>query len=234
MMSPLRYEYDFSFVTGKKKTFVTYIDQDTLEIIPHSHELQPAQWTQLSYRQCPCCPLVPADHSHCPIAVNLFELVSAFRAIASYESCRVSCRTAERTVSKETNVQDGLSSIMGLIMATSGCPVMEILKPMARFHLPFATIDEAMFRSVSVYLLRQYFIHLESGSSDFHLAKVRAYYSEIEKVNAGILERIRGASELDADRNAIVILNCLAQFLYLELDDNLQSLRHLFDTSASS
>ncbi|HKJ65510.1 MAG TPA: hypothetical protein VJ969_08915 [Desulfopila sp.] len=232
-MPSLRYEYGFSFANGKKKIFVTSIDEDTLEIIPHSPERQPAPWTHLSYKQCPCCPLLTSAHSHCPIAVNLSELVSSFRAIASYESCRVSCRTVERTVSKETNVQDGLSSIMGLIMATSGCPVMEILKPMARFHLPFATVDEAMFRSISVYLLRQYFIHLESGYSDFHLAKVKASYGEIEKVNGGILERIRGASELDADRNAIVILNCLAQFLYLELDDNLQSLRHLFVTTAS-
>lgn len=117
---------------------------------------------------------------------------------------------------------------MGLIMATSGCPVMNILKPMARFHLPFATIDESLFRSVSVYLLRQYFIYLDQGESDFHLENVKSYYDKIEKVNSGILRRIKSATKLDADRNAIVILNCLAQILHLELDDNLQSLAYIF------
>jgi hypothetical protein len=165
---------------------------------------------------------------NCPIAVNLADLVTEFKQTLSYDSCLVSCRTAERLITKETVVQDGLSSIMGLIMATSGCPVMNILKPMARFHLPFATIDEALFRSVSVYLLRQYFIYLDQGQSDFHLENVKFYYDKIEKVNSGILRRIKSATRLDADRNAIVILNCLAQILHLELDDNLQSLAYIF------
>ena len=114
-------------------------------------------WTYLADHQCSCCALDKKNVTHCPIAVNISELVTAFKDMVSHESCNVSCITAERTVTKNTLVQDGLSSIMGIIMATSGCPTMDILKPMARFHLPFATVDEAMFRSISVYLLRQYF-----------------------------------------------------------------------------
>jgi hypothetical protein len=131
-------------------------------------------------------------------------------------------------VIKNTLVQEGLSSIMGIIMATSGCPTMDILKPMARFHLPFATVDESMFRSISVYLLRQYFLYQKGKTGDFFLKNVQAYYQEIEKVNTGILDRIKHASHLDADRNAIVILNALAQILNMEIDDDLRSLRCLF------
>ncbi len=225
-MQPINYQYSFIFPNGNKKEFTIPIAPDTLLFKPQNNNFP--DWTKLRNDQCSCCTLIEEENQYCPIAANLSELVLTFKDTASYESCHVSCKTKERVVSKDTIVQDGLSSIMGIIMATSGCPVMEILKPMARFHLPFATVDEAMVRSVSVYLLRQYFIYLDNGSSDFHLENVKSYYSKIELVNGGILERIKHATKLDADRNAIVILNCLAQILYLELDDDLQSLRHLF------
>lgn len=225
-MASITYDYCFTFPNGDSKKFSIELDYNTLLLIPQEQKF--AEWAELPINQCSCCPLTSASHPYCPIAANLSELVITFKDTASYESCHVSCVTAERVISKDTIVQEGLSSIMGIIMATSGCPIMDILRPMARFHLPFATVDEAMFRSVSVYLLRQYFIYVENGKSDFHLENVKQYYGKIEIVNSGILQRIKHATKMDADRNAIVILNCLAQILYLELDDNLQSLQHIF------
>lgn len=226
-MSNIVYEYRFSFANGEQKSFVLEIENSTLLLLSPHNSPAPA-WTHLSSHQCVCCPLSEAEAKYCPIAINLAELVESFKDTMSYATCLVSCNTAERCVTKETDVQDGLSSIMGLIMATSGCPIMEILKPMARFHLPFATIEEALFRSVSVYLLRQYFIHLKHGQSDFHLENVKSYYKKIEKVNSGIIRRMKNASRRDADSNGIVILNCLAQILHLEIDDKLQSLAYIF------
>ncbi len=222
----ITYKYCFDFPDDIKKRFLIKLDGKTLVLKPTAHNTP--DWTRLIEHQCSCCGLDEAEHFHCPIAVNLSDLVTTFKDTASFESCEVSCITAERTVTKDTIVQDGLSSIMGIIMATSGCPTMDILKPMARFHLPFATVDESMFRSASVYLLRQYFSHHEKGSGDFFLKNIKSYYSKIELVNGGMLKRIQYATKLDADKNAIVILNSLAQILYLELDDNLQSLRHIF------
>lgn len=228
-MKYITFEYCFTFPNDSKKEFSIDLAYDSLLYRPGNSVF--ADWTKLPNHQCSCCTLSLAKNPYCPIAANLSELVLTFKDTASYESCHVSCKTDERMVSKDTIVQDGLSSIMGIIMATSGCPTMEILRPMARFHLPFATVDESMFRSVSAYLLRQYFNFLDSGNSDFHLENVKSYYSDIELVNGGILQRIKHATKLDADRNAIVILNCLAQILYLELDDDLQSLRHIFSSS---
>ncbi len=222
----ITYKYCFDFPNGTKKRFLINLDANTLLLKPTVHN--PPDWTRLIEHQCSCCVLNEAENFHCPIAVNISDLVTNFKDTASYETCKVSCITAERTVTKDTIVQDGLSSIMGIIMATSGCPTMNILRPMARFHLPFATVDESMFRSASVYLLRQYFSHQKNGSGDFFLKNIKSHYSKIELVNNGILKRIQYATKLDADRNAIVILNSLAQILYLELDDNLQSLRHFF------
>jgi len=222
----ITYKYCFDFPNGTKKRFLIQLDSKTLLFKSTIHNRP--DWTYLTDHQCTCCALNKKSVTYCPLAVNISELVTSFKDMVSHESCNVSCITAERTVTKNTLVQDGLSSIMGIIMATSGCPTMEILKPMARFHLPFATVDEAMFRSISVYLLRQYFSHQKGGSSDFFLKNVKSYYQEIENVNKGILNRIKHASRLDADRNAIVILNALAQILNMEIDDDLRSLRSIF------
>lgn len=222
----ITYKYCFDFPNGVKKRFLIKLDGNTLLLKPTITNTP--DWTRLIEHQCSCCVLDEADFFHCPIAVNISDLVTTFKDTASYESCKVTCITAERTVTKDTIVQDGLSSIMGIIMATSGCPTMNILRPMARFHLPFATVDESMFRSASVYLLRQYFSHHEDGNADFFMKNIRSHYSKIELVNSGILKRIQHATKLDADKNALVILNSLAQILNLEIDDNLQSLRHIF------
>ena len=136
--------------------------------------------------------------------------------------------TGARTVSKNTSVQDGLSSILGMIMATSSCPSLSLLKPLAYFHLPFATVEETLFRAASSYLLRQYFIAADGGEADFSLAIIGSHYSDIQKVNAGILRRIHSAARSDADKNALIILNSLAQILEMEIADQLESLRPLF------
>ena len=50
-----------------------------------------------------------------------------------------------------------IRSLIGLIMALSGCPHMEFFKPLARFHLPWASLEETTLRSASIYLLMQFF-----------------------------------------------------------------------------
>ena len=54
---------------------------------------------------------------------------------------------------RETSAQQAMSSVLGLIMATSGCPWTDRLRPMARFHLPFASEAETLYRSVGMFLL---------------------------------------------------------------------------------
>lgn len=117
---------------------------------------------------------------------------------------------------------------MGIIMATSGCPSMSILKPMAYFHLPFATVDESMYRSVSGYLLGQYFSHKKGETGDFFMHRIEEHYNDVQQVNAGILKRVNMIAKMDADKNAIVTLNALAQILVMEVDENMDSLKRLF------
>jgi hypothetical protein len=77
----------------------------------------------------------------CPVVLNLAGIVEVFRDYFSYESVKVTVTMRERVSWKTTSLQEGLTSLLGLIIVTSGCPVMEHLKPMARFHLPFSTLE---------------------------------------------------------------------------------------------
>jgi len=110
----------------------------------------------LRYHQCANCPLDEGAHPHCPIAANISRIVEKFNDLISHDRVNVVVVTDERTYAKDTTVQMGLSPLLGIIMTTSGCPVMEQLKPMVRFHLPFASLEETIFRMVSMYLVAQY------------------------------------------------------------------------------
>jgi hypothetical protein len=224
-------EYEFLFEDGNKKSFTICLDPDTISIV-HPRPTEAPQWTRLGNEQCPICPLSPQEHEYCPIAVNIAELVDAFKSSFSYDNCVVCCNTPERSCRKDTSVQEGLFSLIGIIMATSNCPVMSLFKPMARFHLPFATIQESMVRTTSFYLLRQYFQYKRGSVPDLEMKELDAHYGRVQKVNRGILARIGSVAEKDADRNAIIILNSLAQLFNVEFEDNLTSVEYLFTLDA--
>ena len=225
-MTDTTFNCRFDFPDNSKKRFLIKIDSETLEY--KASNSTPPDWALLGIARCECCRLELATNDFCPLAANIADLVFAFKDTASHKSCLVSCISTARTCSKDTTVQEGLASIMGIIMATSGCPSMAILKPMACYHLPFATVEESMYRSVSAYLLRQYFSHQKGENCDFFMHRIQEYYSEVQQVNEGILKRINMTSAMDADKNAIVTLNALAQILVMEVDEDLDSLRRLF------
>ncbi len=54
------------------------------------------------------------------------------------------------------------------------------------------------------------------------------HYEKVQGVNKGILSRASSVARMDADKNAIIILNALAQMLALEIEDELNSLEYLF------
>lgn len=210
------------------KDYKISLDPDTLSLIPIASVSETPEWVSLEYNQCRDCPLQSDSHAHCPIAMNIMELVEAFKSVFSYHDCTVMCETAERTYSKKTSVMEGLSAIFGVIMATSDCPVMEFLKPMARFHLPFATIEETTVRTASMYLLAQYFKYKDQPGMRFDFKTLEKHYSRVQLVNEGLLARINSASSEDADKNAIVTLHSLSQFLSMEIDYSLSGLEYIF------
>ncbi len=225
---PFRFYYQFTFSDGNIKDYEILLAPDTLSLIREDDDLPPAEWTHLECDQCQCCPLTPDIHPLCPIAVNIMELVDSFKDVFSYHDCTVQCETQERTYVKNTSVMEGLSAIFGVIMATSDCPVMEFLKPMARFHLPFSTIEETTVRTASMYLLAQYFKFKDQDGMKFDFSLLEKHYAKVQLVNEGLLKRINGVSSEDADKNAIITLHSLSQFLSMEMDYSLAGMESIF------
>ncbi|HLD28985.1 MAG TPA: hypothetical protein VJC03_01495, partial [bacterium] len=157
------------------------------------------------------------------------EIIDTFKNTVSYEETEVDVKTREREIKGKLPVQKALSSLLGIYMPTSGCPILAKLSPMARFHLPFATVEETVFRSVSTYLLGQYFVMKEGGKPDLELKELKRIYEEIEKVNRSICQRLRNISEKDAHLNAVVILDNFAINLNFLFDKSLEQLRPIFE-----
>jgi hypothetical protein len=225
--STIQIVYDFAFPDGAAKSYTVALDRATLAYLPGTQESPPA-WTRLENHQCGHCPLSPAEHPYCPVATNLSELVEAFKDKASVAEATVTVTAEERTYVKQLPLQRGIFGIFGLVMATSACPYMDFLKPMARFHLPFSTAEETIVRSVSMYLLRQYFVAKRGGAPDLGLEQLETHYENIQKVNDGILERIRGVVLNDADVNALVILQGFADLLTMAIAKDLSKIEPLF------
>jgi hypothetical protein len=145
-----------------------------------------------------------------------------------YFSDAVSCdhvdlliETGARTYGKKTTIEDAVSSVMGLCMAASGCPVMDKLKPMVRYHLPFATLDETRYRALSMHLLSQYFVHRRGKKPDWNLKKLSRIYDEVRVANKHFCERISSTGEGDANVNALIRLDCFAMNVTLLIDKNI-------------
>lgn len=220
--------YQFEFADGRKRIYEAKLDPQTLIFQPRK-SLTPSAWTMLKVSQCSHCPLKSEESPTCPIALNLSDLVDEFKDEVSFTKVKVTVTTAERAYIKETDVQTGLYGIMGLIMATSGCPMMNVLKPMARFHLPFSTVDETIMRSVSFYLMRQYFEHSTDKVFDWELKGLDKHYQDIQKVNQGIAGRFKTVIQGgDASRNTVTTLDCFSKLLNMALTKNLEKFRGLF------
>ncbi len=230
----LRFKYIFEFSDVPRIEYELVIDAASLSLAGETCG-SPPLWTRLEYRKCACCTLEKDRYPFCPIALNLVDLIETFKDVSSYRDCKVTCIAAERAYSKNTSAMEGLTSIFGVIMATSNCPVMSFFRPMARFHLPFSTIEETMVRVTSLYMLQQLLkarAGLEADPGD--LRPLEAQYRKVEQVNQGLLARIKGQARQDADKNAIVTLHSLAQFLSMEFDYNLDFLTNILPWSGQT
>ncbi|MDW7681743.1 MAG: hypothetical protein SCK70_14365 [bacterium] len=224
----ITFRYRFSFDDGSVRIFDINLNGSSLDYIPTQRSESPPSWTRLTNSQCENCPLTLKTHPFCPIAVNFVDFFEFFRAVDSYDDTDVEIEAPERTYRKTTTVQRGLGSMLGIYMVTSGCPVMEVLKPMVRFHLPFASIEETIFRSVGAYLIGQFFLQKNGLVADFALTKLREFYIQIQKVNSGIVQRLRPVIDRDAMANAIISLDAFAKELPWSIEEGLEDITYLY------
>ena len=223
--------YQFTFPETNEKPISYRMGLDEKNFTYHCYEKESSgmtSWAQLDFHQCENCTLDIKRYPLCPIAKNLNNMVNFFKDTTSFKKTTVYVKTKDRAYVKKCSVQEGLFPIFGLIMATSGCPHMEFLKPLARFHLPFSNVEETFFRVSSTYLLKEYLQKKKYNSNEeISLDGLLKCYSEVEVINQGILDRISSISEVDANKNALIILNSFAQIIGIKLSDDLEALNNL-------
>lgn len=228
-MEQIEITYRFAF-TDKEIEIPLKLDGDTLLLSNGATPRKYPDWVSLEFHTCENCTLKSEECAHCPIMMNLYEVQKEFNTIMSYEKVTLHVITKERTIIQETTAQRGLSSLLGLIMATSGCPHTVFFKPMARFHLPLANKDETLFRATSMYLLAQYMKAHHGQNPDFELTGLTEIYQNMEIVNEAIVERLREASKTDAAANAVILLDLFAKIVPLVIDKSLEKIEYLFDS----
>jgi len=223
----IHFNYHFKFEDGSEEIFYLKINNQDLTLLGNTPDILP-DWTKLDYYQCSNCPLIKEDDPYCPLASNLVNIVKQFEPFLSYNKVSMSVATKERIISQKTTVQRGVSSILGLVFATSGCPHLAFFRPMARFHLPLANEEETAFRATSMYLLAQYFMKRIGKEFDHDLDGLSKIYDNIKVVNSSIAQRLRHASKTDSTLNAIVLLDVFANTIPFIIKSSLDEIRYLF------
>jgi len=185
-------------------------------------------WMKLSHCQCENCPLTEETHPECPVARNIYVLLKDWSQIISHDKVGLTVTSEQRTVIAQTTAQKALSSLLGLIMATSDCPHTRFFRPMANFHLPLSSASETNFRVLSSFFLMQYFQSMDVDDFSFDLQKLNEIYENMHIVNVHIKNRLESAVIEDAALNAVVILDMFAISMPYYIEDELQKLRLLF------
>jgi len=226
--SDLAYTYQFNFPDKEVIELKLEIDCSSVTL-RQNNEDQPF-WTELGFNQCPNCPLNIEKETVCPVAQNLTPLLNVSNTLVSYDEVSVTIMTANRTISADTTVQRAMSSILGLIMATSPCPHLEFLKPMARFHLPLASEEETIYRTTSMFMLAQHFKYQQGKDYELGFKGLTENYAKLQIINRALANRIRAAIKEDATVNAIILLDLLSQAVTWSIEDKLNELEPLFQS----
>jgi hypothetical protein len=208
---PITYRYRIAFGDGVERAFAVDIHAESLGLLRQDRASYP-EWTRLGFHRCPNCPLEESRHPRCPVAESVAELVDAFGDFPSYEQVDVVVESKNRTYSRHTSLQTAVSSLLGLYMVTSGCPILNQLRPMVDMHLPFMNREETLYRMLTMYLLAQYFREKNGQPADWDLEGLTRLLGEIRKVNVAFCERLNAIEIKDASVNAVVILSTLGDF----------------------
>ncbi|KRW62006.1 DUF6901 family protein [Pseudomonas sp. TTU2014-080ASC] len=185
------------------------------------------EWARLEHEKCSNCPLSRDQYSHCPAAVDLHRVIEDFQGLPAFQKASVSVRTPDREYAKYLGLEEGLRALLGVIMATSACPVLNKLKPMALHHLPFANSKEFTLRVVSLYLTQQYFNQREGRIADWDLKGLVRTFQQLQLVNQAFWQRIQATCEGDSNLKAFLSFFSMSSSITYSLETQLQKIRPL-------
>ena len=180
-------------------------------------------WTLLETDKCEHCPLHGGPGVRCPAAADLVPVVEQFSALASVENVDVRVVRAQYEAHKKTDTQTALSALMGLILATSACPILSRMRPLAHTHLPFSTDTEMVYRIAAMHLFDCF---LRGVTPD--LQGLAGFFADIDKLNEAFAQRIKRATQRDAGINALVVLHARSMLASLSSEKKLDEIRVWF------
>ncbi|PCJ38123.1 MAG: hypothetical protein COA99_12205 [Moraxellaceae bacterium] len=216
-------EYIFS-VDDKEISFTVDLDR---EFDFSATREDSAEWTKLTHNQCSNCPLTTKTCSHCPAAVDLEPVIKDFQQLPAQTQANIRVITDDREYFKKTSLEEGVRSLMGLIMATSACPILAQLKPNAQSHLPFATQDEFILRASAIYLLREYFTYREGGRPDWDMQGLIKINQELQILNQAFWQRVHDVCDSDTNLKALLSFFNLSSSVSYSLETQLQQIKPL-------
>lgn len=209
MGDELKFRYKFIFRDGGVKEFVVRLNGATLALKTEKRDSYP-EWTKLDFERCANCPLPEEGNEHCPVALGLYDVLDFFKDFLSSADTYLNIEAENRTYLKRTPLSTGVSALIGLVMATAGCPIFDKLKPMVRTHLPFPTLQESMYRFLAMYMLSQYFQAQRGKEPDFKMEGMLKLLDDVRSANKNFCKRLYSVCRKDASLNAIVHLDCFA------------------------
>ena len=208
--------YLFRLESGVKHSFDVQFDR------PLAGGDLPA-WTRLETEKCPHCPLLNAEDARCPAAADLVPVVERFSALTSIDRVDVLVVTPQYEARKRTDTQTALSALMGLIFATSACPILGRMRPLAHTHKPFATPTETVYRIASMHLLGCYLRGEPVG-----LDGLEAFFSDIDRLNRAFSGRLQLAVQRDAGVNALLALHSRSMLASMSIEAEMEKIRAWF------
>lgn len=227
MDKEISYLYRIEYDDGTVQTFDIRLDARTLDnTLAYG---PPPDWARRGVFGCtnPSCPLKP--DAMCPFARTVHYLLTLFNNVRSTQMAEVSVRTQHRTTTKRVALQAVVGSLAGILMSTCGCPVLARFKPMVRFHLPFASLEETEYRAFTLYALAQLLRGRRHLVRDDGLDGLRRFYDEVQAINRLAACKISALQKMDATINGLIILDTFASSVTFSLDeDNLDHMETIF------
>lgn len=226
----MKIDYVFEFSDSKQLAY--QVDVERPQVDDEWADENAEEWARLEHCQCTNCPLGKTE-KYCPAALDIQRLVADFKTQPAFQKVDVRVSTPDRNYSKHTGLEEGLRSLMGLVLATSKCPILSELKPMAQHHMPFASSDEFILRNVSIYLIQQHFEMRGGGEPDWEMKGLVDRNKRLQLVNQALWQRIHTVCEGDSNLKALLSFFSMASSVSFSLESQMQKLKAVLDGELS-
>ena len=223
--------YEYQFEDGSAVNFA--VDSDLTSTVQEEYSEEKHKWAELDFHKCDHCPLSSDEHKYCPASVSIADIIEYFNDHPDHTHARCIVHTQGKTIVAEKGIQEALAALIGLRLASSKCPILSHMKPMARFHDPFLSPYQLVYRATSMFLLGQYIRQLEGESPDWSVDGLKALYDKVGRVNMKLSERICSAGDVEATPCSMMIFSVLTISMTLLFDEHLEILKGLYESPAA-